>query len=163
MFFHFRGIFRQAIACVMVLALSQNLLAATMASCNCPCCTKKPADNPKICTHNRVARAVPTCCRAEKEKHSCCANTKKAVENPCDSSSVSTLKSSPCRCDMHTAPALPVAIKDSAKSSAKQFDLASGWMMPIASARILPELAVFSDPPPYPGPSLQRLLCIWRK
>jgi hypothetical protein len=157
----FRGIFRRAIAGVMALAIAQNLFAWAMCDCNCPCCARKSAEKHEPRSHDQAAKAGSDCCRAEKERP-CRAESKMIARQP-PASSIATLKAPPCRCDMRSAPAQPATDKVQAKNSAEAVAVAGVWISPNDVALASPEHPLSSTGPPYPGPSLQCLLCIWRK
>jgi hypothetical protein len=160
MTYRFRGMIRHLIAGVMALAIAQNLLAAAMFSCGCPCC-KPNSTGVATCSHQRAV-SMPSGCRHAEKASSCCAKSQKAASHE-DASFFASLVKSPCKCSLHSVPALPAAIKETPTSSVKSLSATIGWLIPFDASISPPDETYYFDPPPDPGPSLQCLLCVWRK
>jgi hypothetical protein len=60
-------------------------------------------------------------------------------------------------------PDLPPATKETPASSGNSSSATVGWLLPFEASIAPPDETYYYDPPPDPGPSLQRLLCVWRK
>jgi hypothetical protein len=161
MTYRFRGMIRHLIVGVMALAIAQNLLAAAMFSCGCPCC-KTNSTGVATCSYQRAVSMPSGCCHAKKASPCCAQSPNDAT--PQDASPFALFSKPLCKCSLHSAPAVPEAIKDSPTSSAKSLSATTvGWLVPFDVVIAPPNETYYYDPPPDPGPSLQRLLCVWRK